>query len=204
MQDKDKKALLQFARESIRTFFTRTEPDPSQVAHLSEKQGVFVTLNKHGDLRGCIGFPYPTYPLYKAILIASREAAFGDYRFSALKEDELEDIELEISVLSVPEELKVRRPEEYLDKINIGRDGLIIQGRFGSGLLLPQVATEYKFTPEAFLGCVCQKAVMEKTAWQNLSNKISIFHAEVFNDGKSGRGIIKKRAKRSGKGKKES
>jgi AmmeMemoRadiSam system protein A len=199
MEDKDKKALLKLARESIASYFSDTEPDTAKVAHLSEKQGVFVTLHKHGDLRGCIGFPYPLYPLYKAVLLAAREAAFGDPRFSPLTQQELDEITLEISVLSVPEELKVKTAREYLGKVRIGSDGLIIKGMFGSGLLLPQVATEYKFTPEAFLECVCQKAGMEKSAWQNLSNRIFTFHAEVFNDGKRSRKRVGKSVKKRGK-----
>ena len=77
--------------------------------------------------------------------------------------------------------MKVKNPDEYLDKIEIGKDGIIIQGT-SSGLLLPQVATEYNFNPKQFLECVCEKASMPKDAWKNLSNKIYIFKAEIFSE----------------------
>lgn len=182
MDNKDKKLLLELARESIKTYFRGKKPDMKNVKHLSEKRGVFVTLHKKGELRGCIGFPLPVYALKMAIVEAARSAAFSDPRFQPLKEDELKDVEIEISVLSVPEEIKVSRAAEYMEKIKIGEDGLIIKGSFGSGLLLPQVAAENNFNVQTFLNCLCQKAGMGFNSWQDLNNKISKFQAEVFNE----------------------
>ncbi|MFH1916497.1 MAG: AmmeMemoRadiSam system protein A [Nanoarchaeota archaeon] len=182
MDAKDHKILLSLARESILSYFSGQRPDTTRAKHLSEKQGCFVTLHKGGDLRGCIGFPYPLHPLFRGIVEAARSAAFGDPRFPPVEEAELKDIKIEISVLSVPEEVKVARAEEYLARIKIGRDGLILKGTYGSGLLLPQVATENGFTQAQFLNCLSQKAGLPFTAWKDLSNKIYTFQAEIFGD----------------------
>ena len=183
MNNTDKKLLLKLARESIKTYFKEEKPRMEKVKHLSEKRGVFVTLHdRDGELRGCIGFPMPVYSLNTAIVEAARSAAFHDPRFPPLEEDELEKIEIEISVLTIPQEIKVSHPNEYLDKIKIGEDGLIIQGAYGSGLLLPQVATENNFNAETFLNCLCQKAGMSFNCWKDLDNKISKFQAIVFGE----------------------
>ncbi|MBW2990519.1 AmmeMemoRadiSam system protein A, partial [Candidatus Woesearchaeota archaeon] len=134
------------------------------------------------DLRGCIGFPMPVYSLNTAVVEAARSAAFHDPRFPPVEEKELDKIDIEISVLTVPEEIKVSHSNEYLKKIKIGEDGLIIQGEFGSGLLLPQVATENNFNVQTFLNCLCQKAGMGFNSWKDLENKISKFQAIVFGE----------------------
>jgi len=182
MDNPDKKLLLKLARESIKTYFKAEKPSLEKVKHLKEKRGVFVTLHEDGELKGCIGFPMPVYSLNTAIVEAARSAAFHDPRFPPLEEDELDKIEIEISVLTVPEEIKVSHSNEYMEKIKIGEDGLIIQGPFGSGLLLPQVATEQGFNVPQFLNCLCQKAGMGFNCWKDLHNKISKFQAEVFNE----------------------
>ncbi len=178
----NKKFLLQLARESIKTYFEGRKPSMENVKHLNEKRGVFVTLHKDGELRGCIGFPMPVYSLNTAVVEGARSAAFNDPRFPPVTEDELDKIEIEISVLTVPEDVKVSHANEYLDKIKIGEDGLIIQGAFGSGLLLPQVATENGFNVPKFLNCLCQKAGMGFNCWKDMENKISKFQAIVFNE----------------------
>ena len=178
----DKKLLLELARDSIRTYFKGEKPTLEKVKHLSEKRGVFVTLHKQGVLRGCIGFPMPVYSLNTAVVEAARSAAFHDPRFPPLAEDELSSIDIEISVLTLPEEIKVSHPNEYLEKIRIGKDGLILEGPFGSGLLLPQVAVENNFNPETFLNCLCQKAGMSFNCWKDLNNKIYRFQAIIFSE----------------------
>jgi uncharacterized protein len=183
MKESDQKLLLKLARESIRTYFKGKKPDMKAVSHLSQKQGVFVTLHdKNGELRGCIGFPMPVYPLNMAIVEGARSAAFRDPRFPPLDEDELKDTMIEISVLTLPEPVKVKHPNDYMEEINIGEDGLIIEGPYGSGLLLPQVATENNFNVQTFLNCLCQKAGMGFSCWKDLGNKISKFQAIVFNE----------------------
>lgn len=184
----DGKKLLKLARDSITSYFSGKDKKKIDLASFSsdskfnQKQGVFVTLHKDGDLRGCIGFPYPTFPLYKAIFDAARAAAFEDPRFDPVEESEMKDITMEISVLTVPEDIKVKSAEEYINKIKIGEDGLIIKHGYGSGLLLPQVFTEYKSTPKSALEMVCQKAGLEKNAWKEKSSKISKFQAQIFTE----------------------
>ncbi|MFH1505539.1 MAG: AmmeMemoRadiSam system protein A [archaeon] len=182
MQDIDKQALLVVARESIKTYFSEDEPDVSDVKHLDEKQGVFVTLTKLGELRGCIGFPQAVMPLYNAVIEAARSAAFDDSRFPVVTKDELSNIKIEISVLSVPELIQVEKAEDYMKEIKIGEDGLILRSIYGSGLLLPQVATEHHMTISQFLNALSQKAGLSFDAWKDLKNQIFKFQAEVFSE----------------------
>ena len=178
----DGKVLVKLARNSIETYFSKKQLNIANAKVFSKSQGAFVTLNKYGSLRGCIGYPEPVYPLYKAILQAARAAAFQDPRFPPVEESELRDITIEISALTVPELVKVDKPDEYLDKIRIGKAGLIIKAGFFSGLLLPIVAVEYNWTPKEFLEHTCQKAGLPKDAWKNLDNKIYSFQSQVFNE----------------------
>lgn len=175
------KKLVKLARDAISSAFTSKKISLEKYEkEFPEKQGVFVTLHKEGELRGCIGFPEPIYPLYRAIFKAARSAAFQDPRFSPLTEDELEEIDIEISVLTVPELIKVEKPEGYLEKITIGEDGLIIRGSFFSGLLLPQVFTEWNCDAKKALEMTCEKAGLGRDDWKNPENKIYKFQAQLF------------------------
>jgi uncharacterized protein len=181
LNKKDQTLLLKLARDSIDVTFKDSDLDTSKVGHLTQLRGCFVTLHKNNQLRGCIGFPKPIMPLYEQIITATKAAAFEDPRFQPLSKNELKDIVIEISILTKPELLKVKHYDEYLKEIEIGRDGLIIKGQ-GSGLLLPQVATEYHFDAKQFLECLCEKAELDKDAWKILSNKIYRFRAEIFSE----------------------
>jgi len=181
LNKKDQVLLLKLAREAIDTSFKDAELDVSKVGHLTQLRGCFVTLHKDSQLRGCIGFPKPIMPLYEQIITASKAAAFEDPRFPPLNKNELKHVIIEISILTRPELIKVKDSNEYLKNIEVGKDGLIIQGA-GSGLLLPQVATEYNFDAKQFLECVSEKAGMNKDAWKDLSNKIYKFKAEIFGE----------------------
>ena len=176
------KLLVNLARESISCCFNNKNPGITKVVNFSEKQGVFVTLYKNNELRGCIGFPEPIFPLYKAVIKAALAAAFEDPRFPPLQKQEFKDISIEISVLTVPKFIKVKNPEEYIKKIKIGRDGLIIRSNSNSGLLLPQVATEYKWDAKTFLEHLCQKAWLSSDAWKDITNKIYKFQAQIFRE----------------------
>jgi uncharacterized protein (TIGR00296 family) len=178
------KRLLNLARQSIESYFSKQDTDLSQFKDnpkFNKEQGVFVTLNKNDNLRGCIGFPYPTTKLYKAIFEAARSAAFEDPRFPNVEESELKDIKIDISVLTVPEEM-TGQPEDYPKNINIGEDGLIIKTPMTSGLLLPQVFTEYKSTPEQALAMTCQKAGLPGDAWKEKETKVLKFQAQIFEE----------------------
>lgn len=181
MNKKNQKILLKLARAAIESSFEDEDPDTSECSKLTQLRGCFVTLHKNKQLRGCIGFIKPIMPLYEQIIAAAKAAAFEDSRFSSLEKNELKDIEIEISVLTKPELIKVSKPEEYIKNIEIGKDGLIIKGE-NSGLLLPQVATEWNFNQEQFLECLSEKAGLNKDAWKNPENKIYKFKAEIFSE----------------------
>ncbi|MCE5332949.1 MAG: AmmeMemoRadiSam system protein B [Desulfobacteraceae bacterium] len=148
------------------------EESPSE--HLSEPRGAFVCLHKEGELRGCIGRVESTRPLWETIKEMAVEAAFRDPRFCSLEEEELDKIDLEISVLT-PLRL-IESPSE----IEIGKHGLLIRKAFHSGLLLPQVATEHGWDPTEFLQWTCAKAGLPKKAWRDPDTKIYIFSADIF------------------------
>ena len=182
MLKKDQQLLLELARETLETYFKDIDPDTTDCSHLTQLRGCFVTLHKHGELRGCIGFTKPIMSLFEQIIAATKAAAFEDPRFDPLGEEELKDIKIEISVLTRPELIKAESLQDYIDNIEIGKDGLIIELYGNSGLLLPQVATEYHWTPQQFLDAVSDKAGLEADAWKQKEAKIYKFKAEVFKE----------------------
>ncbi|MBW2967901.1 AmmeMemoRadiSam system protein A [Candidatus Woesearchaeota archaeon] len=177
----DGKKLIALARNSIESRFSGNKVDFSDVKGFDKKQGVFVTLHKHGRLRGCIGFPYPQFELYKAVADAAQAAAFEDPRFNPLEESELCEVDIEISVLSVPEEITGSAGDRAKNFI-IGEDGLIIKSGLGSGLLLPQVFTEWKCDNRRALEMVCEKAGLDADAWKDEKNKLFKFQAQIFSE----------------------
>ncbi len=184
----DATKLVKLARQSISSSFTKETADKKLTAHLREKQGVFVTLHLDKNLRGCIGFPEPIMPLQDAVIAAAKSAAFHDPRFSPVTKKELEKIDIEISILTVPQELKAK---DYPKQIKIGEDGLIIRSSYGSGLLLPQVFAEYNCTPEEALFMTCQKAGLPPNFWKNNPCKIYKFQAEIFHETKPNGSVAK-------------
>ena len=184
LTEEDGKELINLARQSIHSYFSGQEIEVSSNIKKKyfSKQGVFVTLNIGKRLRGCIGYPEPVYPLYSAIIDVAKSAAFSDPRFPPLTHNDFELIKIELSILSVPEIISVKESKDYLDKINIGSDGLIIRGNFGSGLLLPQVFVEYNCDAIKALDMLCQKAGLPPHVWNDLSNKIYKFQAHMFSE----------------------
>ncbi len=178
----DGQKLVNLAREAITLYFQDKKPDLKNYSKFSKKQGVFVTLKKNGNLRGCIGFPTPYYPLNEAITKASLAAAFEDPRFDSLKKDEFKSIECEISVLTIPEKIYVKKSEDYIKKIKVGTDGLIVNNNFTSGLLLPQVATEQGWDAKTFLEAACEKAGLTRSAWKDSDTEICKFQAQIFSE----------------------
>lgn len=148
-----------------------------------KKMGVFVTIYKKNPkrLRGCIGFPHPQLPLIEALIEAAINSC-KDPRFPPLSEYELEEITIEISVLTEPELIEVKNPKEYLEKVEIGRDGLIIRNGFYSGLLLPQVAVEHKWNAEEFLKHLCLKAGLTIDSWLDSNSRIYRFQAKIIHE----------------------
>jgi uncharacterized protein len=178
------KKLINLARESISCYLSNKDVNVKDfISEFSDILGVFVTLNKEGKLRGCIGFPEAVYPLYEGVIKAAQSAAFSDPRFSAVEKDELSLISIEISVLTKPMLIKVKKASEYVDEIKVGSDGLIIRSSQGSGLLLPQVATEYNWDSKTFLEQTCVKAGLSPDSWQDVE-EISVykFQSQVFSE----------------------
>lgn len=147
---------------------------------LKEPRGVFVTVKKRGYLRGCIGYVKPIKPLWEAVVDMAQAAAFEDPRFPPVRPEELEELEVEISVLTPLREVK-GDPEEILKQVKVGVHGLMVERPpYYSGLLLPQVAVEYGWDEETFLKETCLKAGLPPDAWRDPFCKIYVFEAEVF------------------------
>jgi AmmeMemoRadiSam system protein A len=177
LSDKEKNILISIAKETIKAHLhNEQEPDfyYGQEA-LNQEVGAFVTLKITGQLRGCIGMLSSKDPLYKTISHMALQAAFHDPRFEPLKIEEYDAIEVEISVLSAFKKIHA------IDEIEVGKHGLMINRGYNSGLLLPQVADEYKWDKKTFLEQTCLKAGLNVNAWKDDESEISIFSAEVFN-----------------------
>ena len=186
MSAEDGQELIRAAREAIEHYFEFSE-EPSVLKKVdldkySEPQGVFVTLRRKGELRGCIGFPVPMFPLGVAVVKSAIAAAFEDFRFPPLTKPELEEIDIELSVLSVPEKIVVSNPSEYLEKVEVGRDGLILKYGASTGLLLPQVPVEQKWGVEEYLDGLCMKAGLPAGAWKEEGVSIEAFQAQIFEE----------------------
>ncbi|MBA7615598.1 hypothetical protein ES703_22881 [subsurface metagenome] len=166
LTDSEKQILLQTARETIRARLNRVTPDyPQPTAGLKEKCGAFVTLNKLGRLRGCIGYVEALKPLIETVKEVAESSAFGDPRFPPVQLDELPGLEIEISVLSPLKRIR------SIEKIQVGLHGIMIKKGYYSGLLLPQVATEYGWDRETFLIHTCQKAGLPGDCWREIITK---------------------------------
>lgn len=193
MQESELKAeegelLIKLARRAIETFLkSKKALDPPQDIpnKLKEKSGVFVTLNKKSEakeLRGCIGYPYPTDPLMVAVINSAIEAATGDPRFPPVTLNELNEIVIEVSVLTTPELIKVSDPLELPKKILIGKDGLIIERGLNKGLLLPQVPIDWNWNEEEYLANLCAKGGLPLDGWVMEGAKIYKFQAIIFGE----------------------
>lgn len=153
---------------------------------LMEHCGAFVTLNsvKRGEkeLRGCIGFPYPTNPLAQAVIESAISSATQDPRFYPVSLQELEAIVFEVSVLTPPQLVEVEKPADYPSKIKVGQDGLIVEKGYYKGLLLPQVPIEWSWDEEEFLSQCCIKAGLSPDYWLIKGTKIYRFQAIIFEE----------------------
>lgn len=173
----EKKILLQTAREAIAAHLEKRKPRyPAATGTLKKKCGAFVTLHKQDNLRGCIGFIIATKPLIETVREAAKSSAFNDPRFPALTARELDDIKIEISVLS-----PLRRIENS-EEIQVGVHGIMLKNSFYSGLLLPQVAIDYGWDRETFLTHTCYKAGLPGDCWRSKDTEIEVFSAIVFSE----------------------
>lgn len=173
----EKKELLKIARDTIRNYLKegRREYLESSNTKFLENRGVFVTLHKQGELRGCIGNPLPDRQLLHAVVDNSISSATEDPRFNPVSMDEMDKIDIEISILTVPEEV------DSADKVVVGRDGIIISKGFMRGLLLPQVPVEQNWDLEEYISYGCLKAGLPTDEWKR-GVKIEVFQAIVFGE----------------------
>ena len=174
----DQELLFRVARDSIKAHLKGEQVPLPQAASplLTQPRGVFVTLNRHGRLRGCIGYLDAVNPLLAAVQEMAVAAAFRDPRFPPLREDELADLEVEISILSPMQQIK------NTEDIQVGRHGLYLLQGSHRGLLLPQVATEYGWDRLTFLKQTCVKAGLPPDAWENPSTRIFVFSADILHE----------------------
>lgn len=144
-----------------------------------KERGVFVTLNLDGRLRGCIGNTDPIYPLYEGVMKNAHDAAFGDPRFSPLEVDEFDDLNIEISVLTVPQKVKYSSAKDLLDKLRPGKDGVVIEKERNKATYLPQVWDDIK-DKEDFLSSLCMKAGLNPDEWMQGDCDVYKYEVEKF------------------------
>jgi uncharacterized protein (TIGR00296 family) len=191
--DEGKKAVI-YARGVIEEYVkNKNTPKSNLDGVFLKERGAFVTIHTYPqhNLRGCIGIPLPVMPLREAIAEGACSATH-DPRFPPLDEIELGNIIIEVTILTRPQIIEVDNPEEYLDNIVIGRDGLIAEQGFYKGLLLPQVPVEQKWDKEEFISQTCMKAGLLPDAWFDKLTKIYRFRGQVFTEIKP-RGDIKEK-----------
>ena len=184
------KQLVQAAREAVTS---EIQGKDFELKGFEEKTGVFVTIHSYpkNELKGCIGFTEPIFPLNKALVKAAKAAAFSDPRFIPIQDEDLDKIIFEVSILTKPEKIEVDKAEDYKKKIRIGTDGLVAEYRSYKGLLLPQVAPQHKMSPEQFLSCTCEKAGLPPETWKDMKQvKIYKFQTQIFKEAKPNEEII--------------
>jgi uncharacterized protein (TIGR00296 family) len=185
ISDSEGAELVRLARKAVEIYLRDLvviRPEQSG----PERAGVFVTLNyltrnREEHLRGCIGFPLPEKMLRQSVVEAAIAAATEDPRFPPVDRQELNSMIFEVSVLTLPEEIRAR-PADYKNEIRIGRDGLILRCRYSSGLLLPQVPVELKWDIDEYLANICYKAGAPADAWLDPASKLYKFQAMVFKE----------------------
>ncbi len=192
--DEDGELAVKYARALIEYYVKNdVKPDVRLPEHFNEMSGAFVTLNTYpeGDLRGCIGYPVPYFPL-KETLEKAAEGAIQDPRFPKLRKRELDLVVVEVSILSPPEQISVEKPLDYLKEVVVGRDGLIVEKGNYKGLLLPQVPVEWKWDVKTYLSQTCLKAGLRPDAWLEPDTQIFKFSGQVFGEKKPNGDITKK------------
>ena len=178
LSQQDREALLQIARSTIEECVGVT---PNVVSDAKKDKptlnaGAFVSLHRHGQLRGCIGTFETDSPVVGQVREMAVAAATRDPRFRPLTREELEGLDIEISVLTPP------RLISDVAEIEVGQHGLVISRGYRRGVLLPQVATDHGWDRETFLRHTCVKAGLPQDSWQKPDTKIEVFSAEVFGE----------------------
>jgi AmmeMemoRadiSam system protein A len=177
LADRDKHVLLEVARRALTLAAEsrRSVEDLPQDENLMRPAGAFVTLRHRGRLRGCVGQLRSSLPLISVVAQCARAAALDDPRFSPVRPGELAEIEIELTVLSSTEDIEPGR-------IEAGKHGLIVSKDSKRGVLLPQVATEFRWTAGRFLEETCVKAGLDRDAWKDPATRIQAFAADAFSE----------------------
>jgi AmmeMemoRadiSam system protein A len=171
--------LLRLAHDSIISALeNRWNLFEPPTTHLAQSRGAFTSVYLRGELRGCVGYVSPIYPVYRAVAETARAAAFEDNRFPPVSAKEAPHLEIQLSILSPADAIEP-------DKIEIGRHGLLITHHGRRGLLLPQVPVEHNWDRITFLEQTCRKAGLPVDTWQKGAT-IEAFTAEVFGDLRTG------------------
>ena len=179
LSQEQKRQLIQIAKESMAVYVNQGEVKEIAMTdpRLRIPEGAFVTIKKRKELRGCIGRIISQAPLYQTVRDMAIAAAVKDPRFPAVSPKELAELVVEVSVLSLPWEIK------DVNEIELGKHGVIVSQGYRSGVFLPQVATDTGWTKEEFLSQLCeQKAGLPPDAWKDSGTKIEIFTADVFSE----------------------
>ena len=192
--------LVTLARKAVEEYLktkknVKVPEDTAQ--RLLQLCGVFVTINSvvngEKNLRGCIGYPYPSTPLTQAVIESAINSATQDPRFHPISSSELENVVFEVSVLTPPQIIKVKKSGKYTSEIKVGEDGLIVEKGMFKGLLLPQVPVEWKWDEEEFLCQCCIKAGLPPDCWLLEGTKIYKFQAIIFEEEKP-KGEVKRKS----------
>jgi len=196
LSDDDGQVLVKMARNAVTEYLQNNTRINNKEFNLrfNVDSGIFVTITKENSLRGCIGYPLPIKKLSNAVVDSAIAAATEDPRFPPINPNELDNLIFEVTVLTPPIEINVEKYEDYFSVIKVGRDGLIVENKQYSGLLLPQVPKEYGWNIEEFLAHTSEKAGLEKNAWKDQNTKVSRFEGIIFKEespnGKIVRGIL--------------
>jgi uncharacterized protein (TIGR00296 family) len=179
--------LVKLARTSVESYI-KSKKIINFINDSNIRAGVFVTIyhvnktNSEKNLRGCIGYVFPSQNIYDTVISAAINAATEDPRFIAISENELDNLIFEVSVLSEPALIQLENTDVSLSNIVIGRDGLILESRYGSGLLLPQVPVEQKWNIREYLANLCYKAGAPSEAWLLPDSKLYTFCSLIFRE----------------------
>ncbi|MGY5873652.1 MAG: TIGR00296 family protein [Candidatus Thorarchaeota archaeon] len=196
--DEDGNFLVSLARKTVDEYVTRKlklEPPEATSEKLLLKSGVFVTLNSivrdQVALRGCIGRPYPSIPLVEATIDSAVDSAVNDPRFPPVTPKELDSIIIDLSVLTPPTKIEYSKPDDLLNLVKVGRDGLIASRGMRRGLLLPQVPVDWKWNTLEFIEHTCNKAGLPEDAWKDPKTEFMSFQAEIFGEEKPRGNIVR-------------
>lgn len=181
------KELVRLARTCVESF-VKNRKLVNSASNSNKKSGVFVTIyhlnkeNNEKNLRGCIGYVLPSKNIYDSVIAAAINAATQDPRFIAVSEKELEEVIFEVSVLTRPFLIRLDDTNLSPNKIVIGRDGLMLESRYGSGLFLPQVPVEQNWNVRQYLTNLCYKAGAPSDAWLLSDSNLYTFRSYIFRE----------------------